>query len=150
MTPESRRPSAVVDSNVFISALLSTRGAPFQIVELFRDGHIRVFMAHGQLTELNDVLDRPFLTHKLNVPRERIIDLLELIEELVERVDPLATLPVQVRDPKDEVILGAALASEADFLVSGDNDLLALAGDPAVGRLQIADPRQFLNIIEHR
>jgi putative PIN family toxin of toxin-antitoxin system len=148
MTPESRRPSAVIDSNVLVSALLSTRGAPYQIVELFRDGHIRVFMADGQLTELNDVLARPFLTQKLNVPRERITDLLELVEETAERVDPLETLPVPVRDPKDEVILGAAIAGNADFLVTGDYDLRVLAGDPRLGRLQIVNPRQFLGIIE--
>ena len=148
MTPESRRPSAVIDSNVLISALLSTRGAPFQIVELSREGRVRVFMSDGQLNEIYDVLARPFLTHKLNVPRQRITDLLELIEETAQRVDSLVTLPVQVRDRKDEIILGAAIAGNADFLVTGDNDLRVLAGDPRLGRLQIVTPRLFLSIIE--
>jgi putative PIN family toxin of toxin-antitoxin system len=128
--------------------LLSARGAPFQIVELFRVGRIRLYMADGQLAELNDVLARPFLSKKLNVPRERITDLLELVEATVELVDPLESLPIPVRDPNDEVILGAAIASNADFIVTGDNDLLVMAGDPQLGRLQIVNPRQFLSIIE--
>src|SRR5688500_7365168 len=126
MTPESRRPSAVIDSNVIVSAMLSSRGAPFQIVEWFRVGRIRLYMSDGQLNELYDVLARPFLTQKLNSPHERITDLLELLDEMTERVDPLDTLPVAVRDPKDEVILGAAIAGGVDFLVTGDNDLLVL------------------------
>jgi uncharacterized protein len=148
MTPESRRPSAIIDSNVLVSSVLSTRGAPFQIVELFRAGQIRLYTSDGQLNELHDVLARPFLTQNLNVPRERIIDLLELIEETADRVDPLIMLPVPVRDPKDEVILGAAIAGDADFLVTGDNDLRVLAGHPLLGRLQIVTPRQFLDIFK--
>ena len=100
------------------------------------------------MTELNDVLARPFLTQKLNVPRERITDLLALVEETAERIDRLATLPVPVRDVKDEVILSAAMAGDADYLVTGDDDLLVLAGNPRLGRLQILKPRQFLDIIE--
>ncbi|MDQ3541358.1 MAG: putative toxin-antitoxin system toxin component, PIN family [Chloroflexota bacterium] len=142
------RPSAVIDSNVFVSAVLSSRGAPFQIVEWFREGRIRLYMSDGQLNELYDVLARPFLTQKLNIPRERITDLLELLEEMTERVDPLDPLPVPVRDPKDEVILGAAIAGDADFLVTGDNDLRVLADDPRLGRLQIVTARKFLDIFE--
>ena len=115
---------------------------------MFRAGHIQLYMADGQLSELNDELARSFLTDKLNVPRERITDLLELVEATVERVDPLDSLPIPVRDPKDEVILGAAITSNADFVVSDDNDLVDLAGDPRLGQLQIVNPRQFLSSIE--
>jgi predicted nucleic acid-binding protein len=59
-------------------------------------------------------------------------------------------LPLLVRDPMDNDLLAAALGGQADHLVSGDNDLLVLAGDSRLGRLQIVNPRQFLNIIERQ
>jgi hypothetical protein len=54
---------------------------------------------------------------------------------------------VRVRDPKDEQILGTALASDADYLVTGDEDLLELAGDPRLGTLTIVTVVDFLAIL---
>jgi predicted nucleic acid-binding protein len=47
----------------------------------------------------------------------------------------------------DERILGAALAGNADFLVTGDEDLLVLAGDPRLGSLRIVTVAAFLAIL---
>ena len=94
-----------------------------------------------------DVLSRPSLLRSVRVPVEHVNELLDLLEHSVQRVKPLGQLPVDVRDPKDEAILGAAIAGNADFLVTGDNDLLVLADDPLLGRLQIVSARKFLDII---
>ena len=60
------------------------------------------------------------------------------------------TLPVQVRDPKDEHVLAAALSGKADYLVTGDEDLLHLDGDPKLGNLQIITAREFVNLLDAR
>lgn len=68
--------------------------------------------------------------------------------DAAERVDLLPVLPVSVRDPKDEHILAAALGGEADYLVTGDQDLLVLAGDPRLGSLQIVTVAAFMDILD--
>lgn len=50
---------------------------------------------------------------------------------------------VRSRDPNDDHFLTAAMSGYADFLVTGDLDLLVLDGDPRVGSLRIVTPRAF-------
>ena len=76
-------------------------------------------------------------------------------EELVELFDGFAkatrvvltpTLPIPVRDPKDEKILAAAIGGRAAFLVTGDKDLLVLRGHPDLGVLRIVTAVEFLAV----
>ena len=53
-------------------------------------------------------------------------------------------LPVSVRDLKDEHILAAALGGDADYLVTGGEDLLVLQGEPQLRGLRIVTAAQFL------
>ncbi len=46
---------------------------------------------------------------------------------------PLAALPVHCRDPKDDPSLAAALGGNADYIVTGDADLLVLDGHSTLG-----------------
>jgi len=62
----------------------------------------------------------------------------ELVPEIEE------TVPALVRDPKDDYLLAHALVARADYLVTGDKDLLVL--NP-VGDLQILSPTQFTLIL---
>lgn len=51
------------------------------------------------------------------------------------------------RDEGDNMVLECCLAAKADFLISGDNDLLELEGDTlktAIAKLRILSPRAFL------
>ena len=53
-----------------------------------------------------------------------------------------------MRDPKDEPILAAALGGGADYLVTGDADLLIYRGDSRLGSLQIVTVHQFLAVLD--
>jgi predicted nucleic acid-binding protein len=57
---------------------------------------------------------------------------------------PSDPLPVGVRDQDDAVILGEALASGADVLVTGDKDLLEAGKIPGI---TILDPRGFWELV---
>jgi len=48
---------------------------------------------------------------------------------------------VEVRDPDDEVVLASALSAEAEILITGDKDLLDIAGE--VESLRVMTPRAF-------
>ncbi|HSH81667.1 MAG TPA: putative toxin-antitoxin system toxin component, PIN family, partial [Herpetosiphonaceae bacterium] len=58
---------------------------------------------------------------------------------------PREPFPVAVRDVKDAHVLAAALDGSADYLITGDDDLLVLADDPRLGTLQIVTIRVFLD-----
>jgi predicted nucleic acid-binding protein len=79
--------------------------------------------------------------------RERV---LRRLDRSAEWVLPLVNLPLPVRDPKDERVLGTALAVNADYLETGDDDLLVLAGDPRLGDLTIVTVVAFLAILRER
>jgi len=64
-----------------------------------------------------------------------------------EHVTPVGALPVVVRDPKDEKLLACALHGRADYLVSGDRDLLELDGNLALGMLRILTARDFVEVV---
>ena len=52
-------------------------------------------------------------------------------------------LIIRSRDSNDDHLLTAATSGRADFLVSGDIDVLELAGDARLGNLRIVSPRDF-------
>ena len=80
----------------------------------------------------------------LVLPPEQVHAIIEGLRAARIEPLPLAVLPVHCRDPKDDMVLACALGAQAAYLVTGDADLLALDGDPALGRLRIVTPRQFL------
>ena len=86
-------------------------------------GRVEVVTCETQLRELADVLNRPRIRKYISeVQAETFLDLLCEIALLVEP----AQGPAICRDPKDDYLLYMAIAAQADYLVSGDNDLLTL------------------------
>lgn len=82
-----------------------------------------------------------------HIPPEEIAAIFDGLEHAT-RVVPMTEIPLPVRDPKDVHILATALGGDADYLVTGDHDLLVLRGDPRLGRLQIVTAAEFLAILD--
>jgi predicted nucleic acid-binding protein len=95
------------------------------------------------LAEIAQVLNRPEIKRRYNLTDSEVAETIRLVEADV-LVAPLDTVPVEVRDPKDDMVLAAALAGFASYVVTGDNDLLALNGDTRLDPLRIVTPREFL------
>lgn len=148
MTPDNALVKALIDSNQVVSALISIRGAPYAVLRAFREGRFSLFIAEEELLELEDVIQRPRLARSFRVPDDEITAIRQALRHDSIRVQPLPTLPIAIRDPKDEHIVGAALAGDVDYIVTGDHDLLVLNGDPGLDRLQIVTPSAFLAILD--
>ncbi|MGB3534446.1 MAG: putative toxin-antitoxin system toxin component, PIN family [Microcoleaceae cyanobacterium] len=112
----------VFDTNVIVSALLFENSKPAQA--------LRYVLAHGEillslelLEELNEVLGRKKLNRYIN-PEERE----EFLEALIERAILVEIIEnvQECRDSKDDKILELALNGEAQYIISGDRDLLVL------------------------
>ncbi|MGH2533486.1 MAG: putative toxin-antitoxin system toxin component, PIN family [Thermomicrobiales bacterium] len=147
MSTSSAPPRVVVDTNLFVSGLILRRGNPFRLVEAFRAHRFHLILSDAQYTEIVGVFGRPKIVVKYRVLAKDIDALLTALAA-APRVIPRSTLPVRVRDPKDEKILGTALAGDADYLVTGDEDLTTLAGDPHPGTLKIVTVVEFLAVLD--
>jgi len=115
----------VLDTNVVMSALL-WRGNPFRLLQAIRqDADSQLYSSPVLLAELTDVLSRRAATTQLARIGHTAPSVLADYLEAVELVDPEPLAPVS-RDPDDDHVLACALAASADFIVSGDTDLLVL------------------------
>jgi putative PIN family toxin of toxin-antitoxin system len=115
----------VLDTNVLLSGTAYPGSVPGRIVSAWRQGALDVVLSHYILAELLRVLPR--LNHRLHWSAEdmqNFVDSLALLADLVEPASPAAN---GLRDPNDLPVLGILLASGADYLLTGDKDLLALA-----------------------
>ena len=127
----------VLDTNVIISAALFPLSLPGQVFEVVRNQG-SLLMSADVLAEIDDVLNRPrFDRYLSSMLRLEFIDGLEQIANTVE----ITLAIVACRDPKDDKFLELAVNGQANFIVSGDSDLLELS--PFRG-IPVVPPRSFL------
>jgi uncharacterized protein len=107
----------VLDTNIFVSALLSRVGPPGQVLESVRHGGHVFITSRFQLDELGRVLSSERL--KPLVRPGEAEDLLETVASIGVCFETLPAVNYSP-DPDDNPILAAAIAGEADFIVSGD------------------------------
>ena len=130
----------VLDTNVLLSGLAYPSSVPGMILTAWRHGSVEVLLSHFILDELRRVLPR--LTHRHGLSAAEIDDLVDILAIQAELVDPSPVNEPDLRDVNDLPVLGSLLAARqsegADYLVTGDRDLLRLAD-----RYPILTPAQF-------
>jgi uncharacterized protein len=135
---------AVLDSSVVVSAFLNPSGTPAVLLERARQGAFSLCVSDEILEETTRALNRPRLKEGYSYATHEVEHFLALLIRCAEIVRDLPDVPAVSRDPKDDVIIAAALAATADYLVSGDDDLLSLGSHAGVS---IVTPRQFLDLL---
>lgn len=138
---------AVVDTNIFVSGLITADGDSYRLLEAWRTGAFVLLMASTQREELERVLKRPAFAQRYGFTEERVAYWLLLVAALAIWVPVRRRLPMHVRDPKDDHILAAALGGHADCLVTGDEDILSLKAHPRLKSLRIVTVREFLPLL---
>ncbi|MEA2524996.1 MAG: uncharacterized protein QOF73_2223 [Thermomicrobiales bacterium] len=138
---------AVVDTNLFVSGTILKHGVPFELLESWRRGEFVVLLSGEQEAELRDVFARSKIRTHYHLTEVEIAQFFDDLAKLTRPAPLHLPLPVAVRDAKDEAILAAALGGDAGFVITGDNDLLTLAGDPRLGSLRIVTARSFLDLL---
>ena len=130
----------VLDTIVLVRALVQPGGKPGQLVYQWRD-HFEWVISPEIAAEYLEVTSRPQLVRKFATLRSRAI-----VADILSRatsVTPPST-PTICRDPGDDKFLAAALAGEADFIVSEDLDLLSLV---AYEETRICDTRTMIDVL---
>jgi uncharacterized protein len=134
----------VLDTNVALSALL-WRGTPYELLRAIRrHEHVQLYASAALLAELGEVLGRPLMARRIALLRRAAHEVLADYIDAVELVTPLATPSVVPADPDDDQVIAAAVASEADFLVSGARHLLTLGSH---GNTRIISPSEAIHLI---
>lgn len=127
----------VLDPNVLVSAALSPRGAPAEVVRRWLAGEFELVVSPRLLEELSRVLAYPKIA-KWIAPKDADT-LLRLLEDEAQVVsDPDQPAPVEIADPDDAYLLALAAAAGA-ALISGDGHLTVLAD-----RFPVFAPADFL------
>lgn len=129
---------AVVDTGVFVSALIRPRGTTGAVLLALRRGDFTAIYSTDILVEIIDVLGREKFCLKYHILPDDITALIQLIRLRGELVIPKENVNA-CRDPKDDQFLEAAKAAQADCIVSGDFDLLDMGSFEGIPILKTAE-----------
>ena len=129
----------VLDTNIWISAL-NFGGKPAQILKIAVIKQIRLYCSQTLFAELLGVLRKKF-----DYSDGKIKEVEVLFKKRVKFREPRINLNVIKTDPSDNRVLECAFETEADFIVSGDKDLLNLESFRGI---RIVNPTVFLKIFK--
>jgi putative PIN family toxin of toxin-antitoxin system len=115
----------VLDTNTALSGLL-WGGTPGRLIDAAEDQRIELACSAALLAELQGVLSRVKFAKQLARRGLTVGDVFDGYAALVVIVTPAVIAPTIIRDPADDQVLAAALAAQADLIVSGDAHLLDL------------------------
>ena len=122
-----------LDTNVIVSGF-TTRGL---CADLLREVLAQQTLVTSEqvLAETEDVL-----LNRFGVPRDTVGEIISLLrrQEIAGLPDPPPS--IKIRDPADRAIVAAAIGSNAEFLVTEDKDITALA---SLSHMRIVTPREF-------
>jgi putative PIN family toxin of toxin-antitoxin system len=113
----------VLDTNILLSALLSPLGAPAKLLDAWERKRFTLVASDALIAELRDVAGRPFFRARVRASAAEL-----LAAGLRDFSFFCQDLPsgIIAPDPKDSYLLALAEASQAEFLVTGDKQLLSL------------------------
>ena len=132
----------VLDTNVLVSGLMYPESLPGKIISAWLEGRYDLALSVEQLAEIGRVLEYPKIRKILQWDASAIERFLKQLYLRSITVD-IAGVAVEVPDdPGDIMILATAIASQAEYLVTGDADLLALRD-----RYSILTPAEFSQVL---
>jgi uncharacterized protein len=132
----------VLDTNILVSAMITSAGNPAVIVNAWLDGRFTLLSCAAHIEELRATFEKPRVA--VLIKPHKAGRLVNQIRKLAEEV---STLPSVERspDPDDDFLLALAEAGQADYLVTGDKSgLLALASHKAT---RIVAARDFAALL---
>jgi putative PIN family toxin of toxin-antitoxin system len=136
----------VVDTNTLISGAL-WQGPPARLLSAALAGQAQLFLSLPLLLELQETLQHPKFARRLAGRGETAATLTARFRAACHEATPARiTPPPGLRDPDDIHVLACAVAAEADAIVTGDNDLLALGSFAGIPIIRAADALKLLGL----
>lgn len=158
MSKDDTRPRVVFDCMIFLQATASESGPAAELFRLLERNVLSLFVSPAILDEVRGVLLRPKIRKKNpDITSERVDALITRALEHATVENDVAQHIRYVRDPKDEKYINLAIAVDADYLVTRDQDLLDLMTGHTdeckdfrrrFRSLRIIEPVKLLKILE--
>ena len=114
----------VLDTNVLVSGVAYGGGIPGSILEAWLSGSLDVILSDYILEEAIRILPK---FPALEMSASELRGLADNFRSRAQMVESDSAIEPALRDPNDQQVLGTLRASGADYLITGDKDLLALA-----------------------
>lgn len=148
MDVDTGHPRLVIDTNVFVSGLISGAGPPARILQAIRDKKVIHLVSDPIVEEYLRVLEYPRIRKFRKITDAFIADIAAYLVYQTQRVELVSSISIKLsRDLDDDVFLETAVDGNATLLVTGDKtgllSLGAVEGIPivsaseAVARLEI-------------
>jgi putative PIN family toxin of toxin-antitoxin system len=135
---------AVLDTNLFISALLTAKGNPAKIFNRWKAGFFDLIISLPILREIKRVILYPKIKKRLNWTDTEISEFLLGLAQFSIVVSGESKVDVIKADPTDNKYLACAHEGQADYIVTGDQHLLK---EGQYKGTKIITPREFLDIL---
>ncbi len=139
VNPE-QKPKIVIDTNVLVSAGLGKQGYSHKIVLQISGGIVQNFTSEAILNEMRDVFGRKEITSRVS-ENDRAF-LLAVYEQKSIQVEPMYILGKITEDLDDDKFFHCAMAANADFIVSGDKQVLKIK---EFEKIKVVSPKDFLS-----
>jgi putative PIN family toxin of toxin-antitoxin system len=129
----------IVDANAWISSLLKQR---FQVrLEVFFDSEYHLIVSEELFDDMASAIHKPYLVK--NITRTDYDKLVSRLKTDAELVDVHSVVNV-CRDPKDNFLLALAKDGNADYLITGDEDLQVLGTFGKTKGMSLSDFEKML------
>jgi len=109
-------PSIVLDTNVFVSALRSRRGASFRLVSLLGEGRFDICVSVPLVLEYEAVAKR--MARSLGLRHADIDDILDYLCRTAKCREIHYLWRPMLRDPNDDMVLELAVEAEVGLIVT--------------------------------
>ena len=130
----------IIDCNVWISFLLGFQKE--MMFDVLTNEHIEVFVCPQLMREIRDVANRPKIRSRIG--EKDLEQLFALIKAYCVNTNVIQQAVVSIRDSKDLYLLSLSQTVDANYIISGDNDLLVLQSHQ---NARIVSPAQFKMIM---
>lgn len=122
-------------------------GNPRKIIQQAEWEQITLYLSLSLFQELKEALNYPKLQVRLQALGIAVNQLLLGVRQITQFCQPISLSEVpELRDPKDKIILEAALSVPVDVIISGDGDLLVLGEFQQIPIVTVSD---FLELYEY-
>lgn len=135
---------AVLDTNQYVSMAIKAGGLADQLLAAWREERFILLLSPPILEEIIRILQSPRLRRLIRLTAAELNGLVESLLLDAELTPGRLTLHIVTRDPSDNMFLACAVEGRADYIVSGDRDLLVLGSYEGI---PIVTAREFVRIL---
>lgn len=137
----------VLDTNVVVSAFLSSAGVPARILEYLKNDAYQLLISEPIIDEYRRALTYKRVRDRHGLSDEEIDRAINDLDSASIRITPVTKINVVESDPDDDKFFECAIDGGADFVVSGDS---AVQSVRELQGIQVLSPALFLAFLEQR